>query len=88
MKQTFVKVLTEEIDSAVEFVLKNNYFEFDEKVCRKISGTSIGTKFTLAHACILMDEMETSFLKTQQLQSFIWYRYIEKRHQLFLKDLN
>ena len=28
------KVSTEEIISMAEFVLKNNYFEFNEKVCR------------------------------------------------------
>ena len=81
-----------------EFVLKNNYFEFNEKVCRQISGTAIGTKFAPPYACIFMGEMETSFLKTQQLQPFIWLRYIydiffiwthgEEQLKLFLKDLN
>ena len=60
-----------------EFVLKNNYFEFNEKVCKQILGTAIGTKFAPPYACIFMDEMETSFLKTQQLQPFIWLRYID-----------
>ena len=58
------KVPTEEIISMAEFVLKNNCFEFNEKVCRQISGTVIGTKFAPPYACIFMDEMETSFLKT------------------------
>ena len=40
------KVHTEEIISMTEFVLKNNYFEFNEEVCKQISGTAIGTKFT------------------------------------------
>ena len=45
-----------------------------------------------------MDEMETSFLKTQQLQPFIWLRYIDdtffiskqgkEQLNLFLEDLN
>ena len=90
------KVHTEEIISMTEFVLKNNYFEFNEEVCKQISGTAIGTKFTPPYACIFMDEMETSFLKTQQLQAFIWLRYIDdiflwihgkEQHNLFLKDL-
>ena len=81
-----------------EFVLKNNYFEFNEKVCRQISGTAIGTKFAPPCTCIFMDKMETSFLKTQQLQPFIWLRYVddiffiwthgEEQLKLFLKDLN
>ena len=59
-----------------EFVLKNNYFEFNE-VCKQISGTAIATKFAPHYACIFIDEMETSFLKTQQLQPFIWLGYID-----------
>ena len=45
-----------------------------------------------------MDEMEASFLKTQQLQPFLWLRYIddiffiwthgEEQLKLFLKNLN
>ena len=61
------KLPTEEIISLEEFVLKNNYLEFNEKVCKHISGTAIETKFAPPYACIFMDEMETSFLKTQQL---------------------
>ena len=53
-----------------EIVLKNNYSEFKEKVCKQISGTAIGTKFTPPYACILMDEMDTNFLKIKQLQPF------------------
>ena len=98
MKQAFCKVHTEEIISMAEFVLKNNYFEFSEKVCRQISGTAIGTKFAPPFACVFMDKMETSFLKTQQLQPFICLRYIynifrirthgEEQLKLFLRDLN
>ena len=81
-----------------EFLLRNNYLEFNEKFCKQISGTAIGTKFAPPYICIFMDEMETSFLKTQQLQLFIWLRYIddiffiwthgEEQLDLFLKDLN
>ena len=90
------KVPAEEIISMAEFVLKNNYFEFNEKVWKQISGTPIGAKFASAYACIFIDEMETSFLKIQQLQPFIWLRYIddiffiwthgEEQLNLFLKD--
>ena len=68
---------TEEIISVAESVLKNIYFKGNKKVCKQISGTAIGTKFARPYACIFMEEMGTSFLKTQQLQSFIWLRYID-----------
>ena len=60
-----------------ESVLKNIYFKVNKKVCKQISGAAIGTKFARPYACIFMEEMGTSFLKTQQLQSFIWLRYID-----------
>ena len=48
-----------------EFVLKNNYFEVNEKVCRQISTAATGTKLAPPYTCIFMDETETSFIKTQ-----------------------
>ena len=36
---------TEDLVKMAEFVLKNNYFEFDSNVKHQISGTAIGTKF-------------------------------------------
>ena len=54
-----------------EFILKKNSFDFIEKVCKQISGTVTGTKFEPPEACIFMNGMESSFLKTQQLQPFI-----------------
>ena len=47
-----------------ECVLKTNYFEFNEKVKKQISGTAIGKKFAPPFACIFMDQVETKFLKT------------------------
>ena len=42
-----------------EFVLKNNLFEFNDKVKQQISGTAMGTKFAPPHVCIHMDKTET-----------------------------
>ena len=77
MKQAISKVTTEGIISMAEFLLKNNYFEFNEKVSKQISGPAMGTKFAPPYVCIFMNEMEASFLKTQQLQPFTWFRYID-----------
>ena len=43
---------TEDLVKMAEFVLKNNYFEFDSNVKHQISGTDIGTKFPPPYACI------------------------------------
>ena len=95
MKQAFVNYLLKRYFNG--FVLKNNYSEFNEKVCKQISEAATGTKFAPLYACIFMDEMEISFLKTQQLQPFICLRYTddilftwtqgEEQLNLFLKDL-
>ena len=54
-----------------EFVLKNNYFEFNGKVKDPILGTAIGTKFASPYASIFMDQVETEFLKTQKHKPFV-----------------
>ena len=75
-----------------------NETELFKKGLMKLFKLPTGTKFAQPYACIFMDEMETSFLKTQQFRPFIWLRYIddiffiwpygEEQLNLFLKDLN
>ena len=40
----------------IEFVLRNNYFEFNIKVKPQISGTTMGTKCAPNYACVCIDE--------------------------------
>ena len=61
----------------VEFVLKNNFFEFNGSVKQKVSGTTIGTKCAPTYASIYMDEVETEFLKAQERTPQVWFRYID-----------
>ena len=68
---------TEDLVKMAEFVLKNNYFEFNSNVKHQISGTAIGTKFAPPYACIYMDYMENQFLKNEQIQPWIWLTYID-----------
>ena len=65
------KVPTENIVQMAGFVLKNNFFEFNGDVKVQKSGTTIGTKFAPPYAYISMDEVETEFLKSQELQPFL-----------------
>ena len=81
-----------------EFVLKNNFFEFDSKVFQQIVGTAIGTKFAPPYACIFMDQLETKFLETQTFKPLVWFRYIddiffiwthgEEKLKTFMAELN
>ena len=72
------KVPTEDIIKMADFVLKNNFFEFNSKFFLQISGTAIGTKFdSLPYACIFMDYIEPEFLKTQPIKPRVWKRLID-----------
>ena len=57
------KITSSDLVNMAEFVLKNNYFEFDSKIKKQISGTAIGTKFAPPYACIFMDKVEREFLE-------------------------
>ena len=97
-KQDKKCIPTEDLVKMAEFVLKNNFFEFNSKIKQQVSGTAIGTKFAPPYACLFMDKFETSFLETQQLQPLVWFRYIddiffiwthgEEEREIFLKSLN
>ena len=71
------KVSTEDLVKMANFVFKNNYFKFNAKVKQQISGTAIRTKFAPPNACIFMDEVETSFLETQEMKHLVWFQYID-----------
>ena len=91
-------ITTEDLVKMTEFVLKNKYFEFNSSVKHQISGTAIGTKFAPPYACIFMDYIGRDFLKNEQIQPWIWFRYIddiffiwtasEKELDKFLNRLN
>ena len=68
---------TSELIRMADFVLKNNYFEFNGQIKQQISGTAIGTKFAPPYACLFMDKIEAAFLETQELQPLAWFSYID-----------
>ena len=76
-EQTSSKIPTNDLVKLAEFVLKSIFFEFNNKIKQQISGTAIGTKFAHPYTCIYMDKTEAEFLKTQELQSFVWLGYID-----------
>ena len=60
-----------------EFVLKNNFLEFNTNVYQQISGTAIGTNFPPPYAYIFMNQLETKFLENENLKPLVWFRYID-----------
>ena len=55
---------TDNLLKMAEFVLKNNYFEFNCKVKKQLLGAATGTKFASTYASIFMDKLESDFLKS------------------------
>ena len=74
-KQEQKKIPTEDLVQMADFVLKNDFFEFNNQIKQQISGTAIGTKCDPTYACIFMDKVETVFLETQRDKPFWWVRY-------------
>ena len=64
------------IDMA-EFVLTNNFFEFNNEFYQQISGTAMGTKFAPPYACLFMDWLEERFLETCEIKPWAYFRYID-----------
>ena len=59
---------TENLIKMAEFVLKNNYFEFDSSVFQQISSIAIGTEFVPPYACILTHLVMTLNLRTSLIK--------------------
>ena len=71
------KIPTENLLKMAEFVLKNNYFEFNEGTEQQLSGTAIDTKFAPPYSCIFMDKLETNFFETQTLRLLVCFRSLD-----------
>ena len=76
-KRLLKKIPTDDLIKMAEFVLSNNFFEFNINTLQQISETAIGPKFAQPYACIYMDQVEQKFLATQINQPLIWLRYVD-----------
>ena len=68
-------ISTNELLRMVDFVLKNNFFEFNGQIKQQIPGAVIGTQFAPPCVCLLIEKI--ALLETQELQHLVWFRYIE-----------
>ena len=58
------------------FCFENKFFEFNRQIKQQSPGAAIGTQF--APPCVRLLIEKIVFLKTQELQHLVWFRYIEK----------
>ena len=68
--------LTDLVEMA-EFILKNNFFEFETKIIQQISGAAIATMFVPSYACLFMDRIENDILDSELVNPWLWLRYID-----------
>ena len=73
-EQTSSKIPTNDLVKLAEFVLKNNFFEFNNEIKQQIKYCHW---FAPPYACVYVDKTETDLLTTQELQPFVWLRYID-----------
>ena len=68
---------TESLIELVEFVLRNDYFEFNDRFKKQKEGTAIGTKFAPPYAIIFMVALEEEILESLIKKRWLWWRYID-----------
>ena len=57
-EQQPTKIPTNDLVKLAKFVLKNKFFELNDKVKQQISGSATEINFTPPYACIYMDKTE------------------------------
>ena len=67
------------IHNFLEYILKGNYFTFQNQLYLQIHGTAMGTKMAPSYANIFMGSLEDSILSfaPQHLTPLLWKRYID-----------
>ena len=70
-------VTTSTLVELAEVVLKNNIFNFKEKVLKQNWGTAIGTKFAPLYGILFMAELEEEILSEIELKPYLWWRYMD-----------
>lgn len=67
-----------DIMNSFEVCLKQNYFQFDNKIYTCENGLAMGNPISPLAAEIFMDNLEISIKKHQYFKSFLfWYRYVD-----------
>ena len=75
------------IEQILIFILKKNYFEFNENFYLQLMGTAMGSSFAPNYANIFMDRVEQQILTTapENNKPLIWKRYIDDIYVIWTK---
>ena len=58
-------------------VLKQNYFQFTDRMYHQVQGMAMGTKMAPSYANIFMAELEEKLLANYPIDPLLWKRYID-----------
>ena len=61
----------------IDLVLKNNVFEFNDKMYLQIQGTAMGTKMAPAYANLFMGDIENTLIPMGHSMIIMWKRFID-----------
>lgn len=61
----------------IDFVLKHNHFEFNDRHYLQTNGTAMGTKMAPTYANIFMSELEGQILQNTENKPLFYCRYID-----------
>ena len=65
----------EDLIDLAKVILKNNYFEFEDKIYHQILGTAIGTKFPPSFINIFMSKLEERMISEYHLDPLVWWSF-------------
>ena len=70
---------TQVFQQMLEYILKHNYFSFNNEFYLQTQGTAMGTRMAPSYANLFMASLEKQILDTapSQLKPLIWKRYID-----------
>ena len=71
------QVSSDTLIELAEIVLKNNFFEFNQKTFKQVRGNAIGTKFASPYAVLFMTDLDEKILNVFEEKPMIWWRYID-----------
>ena len=82
------KIILSDLINIAEFVLKNNYFEFDSKVKKHISGSAIRTKLGPPYTFIFMDKVEREFPEAEDIKTMVMGEVYRRNLFIWTKSEN
>ena len=71
------QISSDNLIELAEIILKNIFFEFDQKTFKQVRGTTIGTRIAPPYAILFMADLEGKILNDLEEKPMIWWRYID-----------